>query len=49
MCEITEYKISASGNIEKTGWKDVVLLKDIAYAYFRPEIIEDDPIKDYIK
>lgn len=49
LCEITEYKISASGNIEKTGWKDVVLLKDIVYAYFRPEIIEDDPIKDYIK
>lgn len=49
LCEITEYKISASGNIEKTGWKDVVLLKDIAYAYFRPEIIEDDPIKEYVK
>lgn len=49
LCEITEYKISSNGKITKTGWHDIVLLNDYLQMYFRPEIEDDDPIKDYIK
>lgn len=50
LCEITEYKISARGDIKKTEWENIVLLKeDYWYMYFRSEIKDDDPLKDYIK
>ncbi len=49
VCEITEYKITNDGKITKTGWHDVVPLNDYLQMYFRQEIRDDDPIKEYVK
>lgn len=49
LCEITEYKISSKGKINKTGWHDIIFLNDPLQMYFMPEINDDDPIKEYVK